>query len=112
MQIEQTYLRDYPTSCRPQRMFLGYVGEISPAGLEWKQGGELDDRGGDKIGKSGVEAAYDGICGARPAPLRFASGPALAGRRARSRSDGNAPTGNGCSATIDIALQRAAERAI
>ena len=35
------------------------MGEISPSELKAKQGPKSDYRGGDKIGKSGVEATFD-----------------------------------------------------
>ena len=86
----RTYLRNYENRALAAQV-LGYVGEISPEELErLEQDGY---RGGEKIGKTGVEAAFDtylrGTAGA--AQLRVDSlgrpagqaGSPSAGRRSR-----------------------------
>jgi penicillin-binding protein 2 len=107
VQIQQTYLRHYPYQSLGAQM-LGYVGEVSQ--------GELDRRPklyrpGDKVGKAGVEAKLDEyIRGeASQAQIRVDSmgrpqGPLEPRREARP--------GNAVRLTIDIGLQRAAERAL
>ena len=108
VQIRQTFLRHY-NSAYLAAQTLGYVGEISPA--ELKRLRKEGYRGGDKIGKTGVEAAYDRY-------LRGASG--IAQLRIDSRGRPKSPLtvtetpqpGNAIRLTIDIALQRATERAL
>ena len=110
VQIQQTYLRDYPYQSLAAQV-LGYVGEISPAELKRKQAANADYRGGDKIGKSGVEAAYDGY-------LRGTSGAAQIRVDSLGRPQSpleirrDARPGTAVRLTIDIGVQRAAERAI
>ena len=110
VQIQQTYLRNYPYQSLGAQ-FLGYIGEVSPEELKRRQAGRKDFRGGDKIGKSGVEATFDeylrGISGA--AQIRVDS-------RGRQQSPvelrRDAEPGTAVRLTIDIDVQRAAERAI
>ena len=110
MQIQQTYLRDYPYQSLAAQL-LGYTGEVSPEELKRKQAAGKDYRGGDRIGKSGVEATFDeylnGTAGA--AQIRVDS-------RGRQQSPlelrRDAVPGTAVRLTIDIDLQRAAERAI
>jgi penicillin-binding protein 2 len=107
VQIQQTYLRHYPYQSLGAQM-LGYVGEVSQ--------GELDRRPklyrpGDKVGKAGVEAKLDeylrgeaGQAQIRVDSLGRPQGPLEPRREARP--------GNAVRLTIDIGLQRAAERAL
>ena len=110
VQIQQTYLRDYPYQSLAAQV-LGYVGEISPQELKARQGQKADYRGGDTIGKSGVEAAFDGY-------LRGASGAAQIRVDSLGRPQSplelrrDARPGTAVRLTLDIKLQRAAERAI
>jgi len=110
VQIQQTYLRDYPYQSLAAQV-LGYVGEISPVELKQHQGQKADYRGGDMIGKSGVEAKFDpylrGLPGA--AQIRVDS----RGRPQSSLEIGrDAQPGTAVRLTIDIGVQRAAEAAI
>jgi len=110
VQIQQTYLRDYPYQSLAAQV-LGYVGEISPQELKAKQAQKADYRGGDTIGKSGVEATFDaylrGVSGA--AQIRVDS----LGRPQSSLELRTDPRpGTAVRLTLDMTLQRAAERAI
>ncbi len=110
VQIQQTYLRSYPYQSLGAQ-FLGYIGEVSPEELKRKLAGRKDYRGGDKIGKSGVEAMFDEY-------LRGASGAAQIRVDSRGRQQSpvelrrDAEPGTAVRLTIDIDVQRAAERAI
>jgi penicillin-binding protein 2 len=110
VQIQQTYLRDYPYQSLGAQI-LGYVGEISQQELKAHQGAKADYQGGDKIGKSGVEARFDeylrGISGA--AQIRVDS---LGRQQSPLEMRRDAQPGAAVRLTIDIGLQRAAERAI
>jgi penicillin-binding protein 2 len=106
--LKQTYLRSYPAESLLAQV-LGYVNEISAEQLKRmrKDGYVL----GDRIGQSGVEAAYDtylrGEAGI--AELRVDS----LGRPKSELTLTRAPKpGDSLRLTIDISLQRAAERAL
>ncbi len=103
-----TYLRDYENQALAAQV-LGYVGEISKEELSRL---ERDGyRGGEKIGKTGVEASFDTY-------LRGKAGAAQLRVDSRGRPLGTfterrpAQPGNNVRLTIDIGLQRAAERAL
>ncbi len=110
VQIQQTYLRSYPYQSLGAQI-LGYVGEISPSELKARQGSKADYRGGDKIGKSGVEAKFDGY-------LRGVSGAAQIRVDSRGRPQSpleirrDARPGTAVRLTIDMRVQRAAEQAL
>jgi penicillin-binding protein 2 len=106
--VAQRYLRSYPYQSLLAQA-LGHVGEANAAQLRElkRQGYKL----GDEIGQSGVEGAYDSY-------LRGRDGVATLRVDARGRPKGGlepqvAPEpGNALRLTIDIGLQRAAERAL
>jgi penicillin-binding protein 2 len=107
VQIQQTYLRHYPYQSLAAQV-LGYVGEVSQGELDGKPNVY---RPGDKVGKTGVEAHEDEYLrgDAGQAQIRVDSmgrpqGPLQLRREARP--------GNAVRLTIDIGLQRAAERAL
>jgi penicillin-binding protein 2 len=124
--LKQTYLRSYPA----EELFaqgLGYVNEISAQQYDrFRKAGDvcpsLDPRYlqgrkkpcyvlGDSIGQSGVEAAFDPWLRGRPgiAELRVDS----LGRPKSALTLTQAPKpGDSIRLTIDISLQRAAERAL
>jgi penicillin-binding protein 2 len=108
VQVKQTYLRAY----NAQELFaqgLGYVGEISAQQL--KRMRKDGYQAGDRIGQSGVEAAYDSFLRgtAGSAELRVDS----LGRPKSALTLTQVPKpGNAVRLTIDIGLQRAAERAL
>ncbi|MGZ8783473.1 MAG: hypothetical protein ACXWZB_08255, partial [Gaiellaceae bacterium] len=108
VEIASTYLRDYEFKALGAQL-LGYVGEVSEEELERLEGRDI--RGGEKVGKTGVEAAFDrylrGTAGA--AQLRVDSlgqplGPFETRRPAQA--------GYNVKLTIDVGLQRVAERAL
>jgi penicillin-binding protein 2 len=108
VQIVQIYLRGYPYSSLAAQV-LGYTGEISPEELKQlrKEGYEP----GDRIGKTGIEAAYDSYLRGQSGLAQITvdslgrpqSGPLLR-REARA--------GYALRLTLDIRLQRAAELAL
>ena len=108
VQIVGTYLRDYRHRALAAQV-LGYVGEISPEELD-----RLEDDGylpGQKIGKTGVEAAFDGYLRGTPGAdqLRVDS----LGRPHGSFQPRRPPQpGNNVRLTLDMGLQRVAERAL
>ncbi len=108
VEVVGTYLRDYEHRALAAQL-LGYVGEISPEELERLE--KAGYRPGEKIGKTGVEAAFDtylrGTAGA--AQLRVDSLGRPQGAYVPRRP---AQPGNSVRLTIDIGLQRAAERAL
>ena len=107
VQIQDTYLRHYPYATLASHV-LGYVGEISEE--ELKRNARRYHLG-DKVGKTGVEATYDlalrgsaGLAQVRVDSLgRPQSSPEIR-REARA--------GYPLRLTLDLRLQRAAERAI
>ena len=106
--ISGTYLRDYEYRATAAQL-LGYVGEISPDELE-----RLEDdgyRGGEKIGKTGVEAAFDTYLRGKPglAQLRVDS---LGRPQSGPEERRPAQPGFDVRLTLDVGLQRAAERAL
>ena len=108
VQVKQTYIRSYNAG----QLFaqgLGYVSEISAEQLKHMR--KDGYRGGDRIGQSGIEAAYDrwlrGTSGL--AELRVDS----LGRPTAPLTLTRAPTpGRSVRLTLDVGLQRSAERAL
>jgi penicillin-binding protein 2 len=108
VRLANSYLRSYPYQSLGAQM-LGYVGEITQPELKAKrsQGYKL----GDVIGQAGVESTYDKY-------LRGTAGSAQLTVDSRGRPTSRvAPTktprpGNTIRLTIDIRLQRAAERGL
>jgi penicillin-binding protein 2 len=121
VQITPTYLRKYNTEALLAHV-LGYVGEVSPAQLavykkQYKscQATRAKDANapcpGDRVGQAGVEESYDKY-------LRGRSGEKLQRVNSVGGKVGNAVVtqapspGYPVRLTIDISLQRAAERAL
>jgi penicillin-binding protein 2 len=108
VRLAESYLRSYPHQSLAAHA-LGYVGEISPA--ELKRMRPLGYRLGDVVGQSGVEAAYDRY-------LRGRDGAAQLTVDSRGRPTSaiqvtvNPQPGNELRLTLDLNLQRAAERAL
>ena len=108
VEIVQIYLRDYPYSALAAQI-LGYTGEISPD--ELKQLRKDGYRAGDRIGKTGIESAYDsylrgkdGLGEIRVDSLGRPVSPYVPRREAQP--------GYAIRLTLDMRLQRAAEQAL
>ncbi|HEY4621808.1 MAG TPA: penicillin-binding protein 2 [Gaiellaceae bacterium] len=109
VEIVQIYLRDYPYSSLAAQI-LGYTGEISPE--ELKRLPKKDGyRSGDRIGKTGIEAAYDSYPRGRPglAQIRVDS---LGRPQSPLELRQEARAGYALRLTLDMRLQRAAEQAL
>jgi penicillin-binding protein 2 len=108
VEIVQVYLRGYPYSALGAQV-LGYTGEISPE--ELKQLRKEGYRAGDRIGKTGIEAAYDSY-------LRGQSGLAQITVDSLGRPQSErvlrreSRAGYAIRLTLDMKLQRAAEQAL
>jgi penicillin-binding protein 2 len=107
VRIRQTYFRSYNAEAAAAQL-LGHVGQISPAQL--KKLRKKGYAGQDRIGQSGVEAAYDEY-------LRGTPGEAQVRVDSLGRFKSRTPTrqpgaGYSIRLTIDIGVQRAAERAL
>ncbi len=106
--MERTYVRHYPYHALGAQV-LGYVGEISPDQL--RSLAKSGYRAGDEIGQAGIESTYDSY-------LRGVAGDA----RVRVDSLGRPRTvrqlvtptqpGHAVRLTIDLGLQKAADRAL
>jgi penicillin-binding protein 2 len=108
VEVVNTYLRHYEHKALAAQI-LGHVGEISEDELAAKKHDEY--RAGDRIGKSGVEAAFDSYLRGTPgrAQLRVDS---LGVPQSPFQVQQFPAGGNGVRLTIDLHLQRAAEGAI
>ena len=108
VEIVQVYLRDYPYNTLGAQI-LGYVGEISPE--ELKNLRRDGYRAGDRIGKAGVEAAFDTYLRGKDgrAQIRVDS----LGRPQSALELRQEPrAGYALRLTLDVRLQRAAEEAL
>ena len=104
----QVYLRDYRYGALAAQV-LGYTGEISPD--ELKQLHKRGYRSGDRIGKTGIEAAYDTYLRGAPglAQIRVDS---LGRPQSQLELRAEARPGYALRLTLDMRLQRAAEQAL
>jgi penicillin-binding protein 2 len=108
VRIVQIYLRDYPYASLAAQM-LGYTGEISPD--ELKRLRKEGYRSGDRIGKTGIEAAYDRYLRGRDGQgeIRVDS----LGRPVSPYVPRQEPRpGYAIRLTLDMRIQRAAEQAL
>jgi penicillin-binding protein 2 len=108
VRIVETYLRDYNYGALAAQV-LGYVGEISPD--ELKRLRRDGYRAGDRIGQTGIEAAYDTYLRGRDGldQLHVDS----LGRPVSALQPRSEPrAGYGLRLTIDTRVQRAAELAL
>jgi penicillin-binding protein 2 len=108
VEIVQVYLRDYPYSALAAQV-VGYTGEISPE--ELKRLRKNGYRAGDRIGKTGIEAAYDAYLRGQPglAQIRVDS---LGRPQSAIALRQEARAGFALRLTLDMRLQRAAEQAL
>ena len=108
VQITETYLRRYEQGTIAAQM-LGFVGEISAEQLEERVGDGY--AAGDRIGQTGLEAAYDTYLRGRPG-LGQVFVDAL-GRVTSEREFSQMPeSGENVRLTLDDELQRKAEEAL
>lgn len=108
VEIVQVYLRDYAYKALAAQI-LGYTGEISPEELERLRGDGY--RGGDRIGKTGVEAAYDSELRGRPGLAQFRVDSLGQPQSALELRREPLP-GFALRLTLDMRIQRAAEEAL
>jgi penicillin-binding protein 2 len=108
VQITETYLRNYEQGALASQI-LGHVSEISPEQLEARA--DQGYRAGDRIGQTGIEAAYDNyLRGIRGEGRVFVD---ALGRVTSEREFSQLPEpGDNIRLTIDADLQRAAEDAL
>jgi penicillin-binding protein 2 len=108
VRIPDVYLRSYRYGPLAAQI-LGYVGEISKE--ELVQLRRQGYRGGDRIGKSGIEAAFDTYLRGRPgvAQIRVDS---LGNQVSESELKQERRSGYALRLTLDVKLQRAAEEAL
>ncbi len=108
VQTQDSYLRKYPYQSLAAQV-LGYVGQISQQ--EYKQRKKAGYQPTDSIGQAGIESAYDTY-------LRGKNGTAQLTVDSRGRPKGAATLvaqpspGETLKLTLDIGLQRAAEKAL
>lgn len=107
VKVSYTQLRRYENGGLAAHL-LGYVGEISPGELEALGS---DYAGGDTIGKSGVEQAYDSYLRGEPGVGEIRVN--ATGDPTSSLAPSRLPkAGYAVRLTIDVDLQRAAEQAL
>jgi penicillin-binding protein 2 len=106
VQVADSYLRDYPFQTLAAQM-LGHVGEASPRQLD----GDAALRLGDEVGQGGIEAAYDDFLRGRPGVSRLRVD-SLGRPRSGLIPSREAQAGHAVRLTLDVKLQRAAERAL
>jgi penicillin-binding protein 2 len=102
---DKTYLRNYPSGPIAAQL-LGHVGAVTPEQVKSRR-----YRNGDHVGQSGIESAYDRYLRGRAglAQLRVDS---LGRPRGRPRFSALWEQGLALRLTLDVKLQRAAERAL
>ncbi len=108
VKVVNTYLRSYPYGPLGAQL-LGYVSEISPEQLKrLRRKGYI---GGDKIGQAGLEATYDSYLRGR-AGLQELRVDSLGRPHGQVMPKRSPVPGESIRLTLDVNLQRAAERAI
>jgi penicillin-binding protein 2 len=108
VQITETYLRRYEKGTIAAQI-LGYEAEITAEQLKARQGGSL--AAGDRIGQTGIEAAYDSYLRGQPGVGRVYVD--ALGRVTSERQFSQMPeSGDSIRLTIDDELQSTAEEAL
>jgi len=108
VEVVQIYLRGYPYSSLGAQI-IGYTGEISPE--ELKRLRKDGYRAGDRVGKTGIEAAYDSYLRGQTGLAQItvdSLGRPQSERVLRKESR----AGYALRLTLDMRLQRAAEQAL
>ena len=110
VEIVQVYLREYPYASLAAQV-LGYTGEISPEELKQLRKHTPRYRPGDRVGKTGIEAAYDSYLRGQPglAQIRVDS---LGRQQSALTLRQESRAGYALRLTLDMRLQRAAEQAL
>jgi penicillin-binding protein 2 len=108
VRLAESWLRKYPHRSLAAQV-LGYVGRISPA--EYKRLRKQGYQPTDAIGQSGVEYTYDNYLRGRDGTAQLTVD-SLGRARGAAVVETNPTPGEALRLTIDIDLQRAAERAL
>jgi penicillin-binding protein 2 len=108
VQIVNTYLRSYPYGDLASQL-VGYVSQISPQ--ELKQLGSRGYYAGDAIGQAGLEATYDSYLRGRDG-LEQRTVDSFGHRTSGLVVRRQPQPGESIRLTLDVGLQRAAERAL
>ena len=108
VEIRKDHLRDYPQGTIAAHLF-GNVGEVTAEELKTKQFSHLEQ--GDRVGHAGVEYTYDEWLRGQDGESRVEVD--AFGRPKRAVSGGSlAQPGNNLVLSLDLKIQRAAERAL
>ena len=108
VEIAQVYLRHYPYNTLAAQI-LGHVAEISPE--ELKKLRKDGYRAGDRIGKAGVEAAFDTYLRGRDGRVQIRVD-SLGRPQSAFKLSQEPRAGYALKLTVDVRLQRAAEEAL
>jgi penicillin-binding protein 2 len=104
--VVESYLRSYPYKALAAQL-LGFVGEASPRQVQSEQ----EIRLGDEVGQGGIEATYDDFLRGRPGAARLRVD-SLGRPRSNFVPSQWQQAGLAIRLTIDVKLQRGAERAL
>ncbi len=107
LRIADSYVRMYPQGSVAAQLF-GYVTEVSPQQLKRKPVGI---KAGDKVGQTGIESAFDGYLRGEAGAQQLRVD-ALGTPRGQPTPSRVPRPGNDVLLTIDLRLQKAAQRAL
>jgi penicillin-binding protein 2 len=105
--LQDAYVRHYPHGPLAAQL-LGYVSEVSKQELKQHPAGVS---AGDKIGQTGIEAAFDGYLRGVPGSARLRVN-SLGVPQGGVKQTAQPTPGNAVRLTIDLKLQQAAQRAL